>query len=95
MTSCRSSPLPSATTSSSRDDLNWKNSNEGNILLAGLAQVGRHLDVVLRNAVVVVIFSSTRKLKFEVLFNDRFRFRASVEFGERTLRARVLTLIFE
>jgi hypothetical protein len=83
------------TTSSSRDDLNWKNSNEGNILLAGLAQVGRHLDVVLRDAVVVVIFSSTRKLKFEVLFNYRFRFRASVEFGERTLRARVLTLIFE
>lgn len=75
--------------------MNWRNSEEGNILLAGLAQVGRHLDVALRDAVVVVIFSSTRKLKFEVLFNDRFRFRVSVNFGERTLGARVLTLILE
>jgi hypothetical protein len=34
------------------------------------------------DAVVVVISSSTRKLKFEVLFSSRFRFRASAEFGE-------------
>ena len=52
----------------------------GYVLLAGLAQVGRHLDVVLRDAVVVVIFSSTRKLMLEVLFIGRNRFRTSAAF---------------
>jgi hypothetical protein len=64
---------------------------KGDILLAGLAQVGRHLDVVLRDAVVVVInnlVSRSRKLKFV----QRLRFRASGILARRCCGLEVKTL---
>jgi hypothetical protein len=84
MTSCWPRPRPVALTNSVPYHRLRANTKGGEyVLLAGLAQVGRHLDVVLRDAVVVVNSSSNLKIEVGILFDCRVRFGLAPTLSEK------------